>query len=123
MNNSTLLVTIPLATRTAATASLATATAAKCPAKTEWASYTVSVPALNPSVGTFSTSGSQNPAAPASGRVNCTLDARTFVPGGGGALDCNPPNLPTSSTSTNTNLTVTPGTIVSAATLAFSGCR
>jgi len=74
-------------------------------------------------LGTFSTSGSQNPAAPASGRVNCTLDARTFVPGGGGALDCNPPNLPTSSTSTNTNLTVTPGTIVSAATLAFSGCQ
>ncbi len=113
VNNSTLLVTIPLASQPAATASLMTAAAASCPAKTDCVSYTLSVPALNPSVGSFSTSGSQKPAAPASGPVNYTVDARAFVPGGGGALDCNPSDLQTSSTSTNTNLTVTPGTNVS----------
>ena len=123
VNNSTLLVTIPLAAQSAATASLMTAAAASCPAKTECASYTLSVPALNPSVGTFSTGGSQKPAAPASGSANYSVDARAFVPGGGGALDCNPSDLETSSTSTNTNLTVTAGTNVSAATLAFSGCQ
>lgn len=68
-------------------------------------------------------SGSQKPAAPASRPVNYTVDAGAFVPGGGGALDCNPSDLQTSSTSINTNLTVTPGTNVSAATLAFSGCQ
>ncbi len=123
VNNSTLLVTIPLAAQSAATASLMTAAAASCPAKTDCVSYTLSVPALNPSAGSFATSGSQKPAAPASGSVNYTVDARAFVPGGGGALDCNPSDLQTSSTSTNTNLTVTPGTNVNAATLAFSGCQ
>jgi hypothetical protein len=100
-----------------------TAASASCPAKTDCVSYTLSVPALNPSVGTFSTSGSQKPAAPASGSVNYTVDARAFIPGGGGALDCNPSYLQTSSTSTNTNLTVTPGANLSAATLVFSGCQ
>jgi hypothetical protein len=123
VNNSTLLVTIPLAAQSAATASLMTAASASCPAKTDCVSYTLSVPALNPSVGTFSTSGSQKPAAPASGSVNYTVDARAFIPGGGGTLDCNPSYLQTSSTSTNTNLTVTPGANLSAATLVFSGCQ
>ena len=122
-NNSTLLVMIPLASQSAATAGLTTAAAANCPAKTDCASYTLSVPALNPSVGTFSTSGSQKPAVPASGSVNYNVDARAFIPGGGGALDCSPSGLQTSSTSTNRNLTVIPGTSVSAATLGFSGCQ
>jgi hypothetical protein len=123
VNGSPLLVTIPLAAQSAATASLTTAAAANCPAKNDCASYTLSVPALNPSVGTFRTSGSQTPVAPASGSVNYSVDARAFVPGGGGALDCNPSDLQTSSSSTNTNLTVTSGASVSAATLAFSGCQ
>jgi len=123
VNGSTVLVTIPLAAQSAATASLTTAAAANCPAKTDCASYTLSVPALNPSVGSFSTSGSQKPAAPATGNVNYTVDAHAFVPGGGGALDCSPSDLQTSSTSTNTNLRVTSGSNVSAAMLAFSGCQ
>src|SRR5713101_3168104 len=123
VNNSTLLVTIPLASQSAATTNLTTATGANCPAKTDCASYTLSVPASNPSVGSFSSSGSQKPAPPASGPVNYTVDARAFVPGGGGTLDCNPSNLQMSSTISNTNLTVTPGTSVTAATLTFSGCQ
>jgi hypothetical protein len=122
-NSANVLVTIPLAAQSAATANLTTAAASNCPANTDCASYTLSVPALNPSVGTFSTSGSQVPAAPASGPVNYSVDARAFVPDGMGALDCNPSDLRTSSTSANTSLTVTPAASVGAATLAFSGCR
>lgn len=120
---STVLVTIPLAAQSSATASLATTVGANCPAKTDCASYTLSVAAANPSFGTFTTSGSQQPAAPASGPVNYTVDAVAFIPGGGGALDCNPSDMQTSSTINNTTLTVTPGTSISAATLAFTGCQ
>jgi hypothetical protein len=120
--SSTLLVTIPLAAQSASTANLTTAASASCPAKTDCASYTLSVPALNPSVGAFSTSGTQKPAAPASGPAGYTVDARAFVTGGM-TPDCSPSEMQTSSTSTNTNLTATPGANVSAATLAFSGCQ
>ena len=123
LNNSNRLVTIPLASQSAATASLTTAAAASCPPKTDCASYTFPVPALNPSVGAFSTGRNQRPAPPASGSVNYTVDARAFVSGGGGAFGCNPSDLQTSITSTNVNLAVTPGTNVSTATLAFSGCQ
>jgi uncharacterized protein DUF4382 len=119
----TVMATIPLAAQSAATASLTTATAMTCPAKTDCASYTLAVAAANPSVGTFSTSGTQQPAAPASGPVGYTVDAMAFVPGGGGAMDCSPSEMQTSSTTTNTNLTVAAGASVTAATLAFTGCQ
>jgi len=64
-----------------------------------------------------------DPAAPASGPVNYTVDGLAFVSGGGGTLDCSPSDMQTSSTSTNTSLTVTPGTSVTAATLMFTGCQ
>ena len=123
VNSSTVLVTIPLAAQSAATASLTTAAAASCPAKTDCVSYTLSVPSANPSVGTFSASLTQTPAAPATGPVGYTLDAVAFVPGGSGALDCTPSDVQTSSTISNAKLTVTPGTSVTAATLPFSGCQ
>jgi len=122
-NGTTVLVTIPLAAQSSATASVTTTADASCPAKTDCASYTLSLPAANPSLGTFSTSGVQTPSAPSSGAVNYTVDAIAFVPGGGGALDCSPSELQTSSTSTNTSLVVTAGTSVTAATLAFTGCQ
>ena len=121
--SATVSVTIPLAAQSAATASLTTASAATCPAKTDCASYTLAVAAANPSVGAFSTSGTQQPAAPASGLVGYTIDAMAFVPGGGGAVDCSPSEMQTSSTTTNTNLTVMPGTTTLAATIAFIGCQ
>ena len=122
VNSTTVLVTIPLAAQSAATVSLATAAAA-CPAKTDCVSYTLSVAAANPSVGAFSTSGTQQPAAPVSGPVGYTVDAIAFVPGGGNALDCNPSEMQTSSNTSNTTLTVVPGTSVTAASLAFTGCQ
>ncbi|HEY6967975.1 MAG TPA: DUF4382 domain-containing protein [Candidatus Angelobacter sp.] len=123
VNNSALLVTIPLAAQSAAMDNVATASGASCPAKTDCVTYTIMVPAANPSVGAFSTSGNQNPAPPATGAVNYTVDGRAFVPGGGSSPDCNPSDMQTSSTSTNTPLVVTAGTTVTAATLAFSGCQ
>ncbi|HYL14298.1 MAG TPA: DUF4382 domain-containing protein [Terriglobales bacterium] len=121
VSNSPVLVTIPLVSQSSATANLTTASGASCPAKTDCATYTLSVPALNPSFGSFSSSGMQKPAPPAGGAVGYTVDARAFVSGGG--ADCNPSQLQTSSTSTNTPLVVTPGTSVTAATLAFTSCQ
>jgi hypothetical protein len=115
VNSMTVLVTIPLAAQSAATASLTTAVDATCPAKTDCATYTLAVAAANPSVGTFSTSGTQQPSAPASGPVGYTVDALASV--------CTPAEMQTSSTASNTNLTVAPGGSVTAATLAFSGCQ
>jgi hypothetical protein len=123
VNNGTVLVTIPLAAQSAATVNLSTGSGANCSAMTDCASYTLSVPALNPSVGSFSTGGSQAPGTPASGPVNYTVEARAFVPGGSATADCNPSSLETSSTINNTSLTVTPGASVTAMTLTFSGCQ
>ena len=121
--SSSLLVTIPLATQSAATASLATVAGAGCPANKDCVMYTLSVPALNPSVGAFSAAASQKPAAPIAGAVTYSLDARAFTTDGTSTPDCSPSDLQTSSTTTNTPLTVTAGVSTSAATLAFSGCK
>jgi Domain of unknown function (DUF4382) len=123
VNGATVLVTIPLAAQSKATASLTTAAGATCPAKTDCVSFTLSAAAVNPSVGAFSTSATQQPAAPASGPVGYTVDAIAFVPGGGGTLDCGPSEMQTSSTASNANLAVAAGTSVTAATLAFTGCQ
>jgi hypothetical protein len=118
-----LLITTPLAQQSAATATLTTAAGASCPAKTDCVSYTLSVPAANPSVGVFSSSGNQTPAPPASGAVNYTVDAIAFLPGAASLLDCSPSDMRTSQTSTNGALVVTAGTSVTAATLTFTGCQ
>jgi Domain of unknown function (DUF4382) len=123
LNGGTLLVTVPLATQSASTATLMTAPGMSCAAKTNCVSYTLSVPAANPSVGAFSISGNQSPAPPAAGAVNYTLEAAAFVPGSAGQADCSPSVLQTSQTSTSAPLTVTPGVSVTAATLAFTGCN
>ena len=121
-NNSAILVTIPPAAQSAAMATVTTAAGATCPANTDCAAYTLSVPASNPSVGSFSATSAQNPAPPSGGVVNYTVDALAFVTGTGTA-DCSPSDLQTSSTTANAALTVTPGTSVTASTLAFSGCQ
>jgi len=121
--NSSLMVTIPLAGQSASMANLTTAAAMTCPAKTDCASYTVSVPALNPSVGAFVSGPSQKPAAPATGPAAYTIDALAFTTDGTSTPDCSPSAIETSSTTTNTALTVSAGTSSTAATLAFSGCQ
>jgi hypothetical protein len=123
VNGGNLLVTVPLAAQSASTATLMTAPGMSCPPNTNCVSYTLSVPAANPSVGAFSSSGNQSPAPPATGTVNYTLDAAAFVPGSAGQTDCSPSDLQTSQTTSSTPLTVTPGAGVTAATLAFTGCN
>jgi hypothetical protein len=122
-NGITVLITTPLAQQSAATATLTTAANGSCPPNTDCASYTVSVPALNPSVGVFSTSGNQTPAPPAGGAVDYTMYAVAFIPGSGGTLDCNPSELQTSQTSTNAPLAVSAGNSLAAANLAFTSCQ
>lgn len=121
--NSSEMVTIPLAGQSATSASLTTSAGSTCPGKTDCASYTLSVPALNPSVGVFVTSASQKPAAPAAGPVSYTIDAFAFTTDGTSTPDCSPSEEKTGSTTTNTLLTVTSGMSSTAATLAFSSCQ
>jgi len=121
--SSSVMVTIPLAGQSATMASLTTAAGSTCPGKTDCASYTLSVPALNPSVGSFVASASQKPAAPAAGPVIYTVDTFAFTTDGTSSPDCSPSELKTNSTTTNTPLTVTSGMSSTAATLAFSGCQ
>lgn len=118
--SASLLVTVPLAMQSAVTPNVITASGASCAANTDCASYTLSVPAANPSVGALSTSGHQSPAPPAAGPVQYTIDAQASAPG---MADCSPSELQTSKTSTNAALVVTSGTSVTAATLAFTGCN
>ncbi len=123
VNSSSLLVTVPLAAQSSGMANLTTASGSSCAANTDCGTYTLMVPAANPSIGAFTANSNQNPAPPATGTANYTVDARAFVPGGGSATNCNPSDVQTSSTSGNAALTATGGTSVTAATLAFSGCQ
>lgn len=122
VNSATVLITVPLAQQSSSTLSLATEADVSCPLSTDCVSYTLAVPAANPSVGVF-TAGNQTPAPPAGGAVSYSVDAGALVPGSAGVSDCNPSNLQTSSTIGSTPLTVLPGSPVTAATLAFTGCQ
>jgi hypothetical protein len=126
VNATNVLITTPLPQLPAATATLVTAPAvapATCPANTDCVSYTLAVPAANPSVGAFVTTGNQTPAVPPAGTVNYTMDALAFVPGSAGVADCNPATLQTIQTSTSTPLVATAGISVTAATMGFTGCQ
>jgi len=120
---SSMFITVPLAQQSAATATLTTAAGASCPPGTDCVSYTLSVPAAKPSIGTFNSGGNQTPVAPASGEVDYTVGANAFVPGSAGQADCSSSSLQTTLTDTNATLSVTSGTPVTAATLSFTGCQ
>jgi Domain of unknown function (DUF4382) len=126
VNSANVLITTPLPQFPAATATLVTApgtVALPCPTNTDCVGYTLFVPAANPSVGAFVTTGNQTPAAPAAGTVNYTIDALAFVPGQAGTADCTSPHLQMTQTTTATPLTATAATAVTAGTIAFSGCQ
>lgn len=123
VNTSNLLVTIPLAAQSLASATISTAAGAGCAPNTACADYTLSVPAANPSVAAFVPGANQTPPAPAPAPVNYTVDAIAFVPGAAGQLDCSPSEMQTTQTSANSPLTVAPGLPTPAATLSFTGCN
>jgi hypothetical protein len=91
------------------------------PLNTNCAQYTLVVPASNPNVGVFSSSGVSY-TAPASGDVLFTVDARAFVPMSGGTADCTPPEMTAAKDTTGQPLKVTPATTTNVARIDFSGC-
>jgi Domain of unknown function (DUF4382) len=91
------------------------------PANSNCAQYTLVVPASNPNVGIFSSSGISY-TAPASGDVLFTIDAQAFVPLSGGTLDCKPPEVTTSESDSGQPLKVTAATTANVARIDFSGC-
>jgi len=112
-----LTVTIPLAQQSSATATLTTAAGATCPLNTDCATYTLSVPGVNPTLGAFNANGTSY-AAGASGAASYTVEAQAFVPQSGGKTDCTPAVMTTAA------IAVTPGgTAAQAPTLAFTGCQ
>jgi hypothetical protein len=118
---STYSVTIPLAQQQASTLSIATAAGA-CPANTDCASYTLSVPAMWPNIGAYSTGTitfAQSTATP----VAYELDAQAFVQGSGGTQDCSPSVLSVITLAGGGNINVTPGANLTATTFTFAGCQ
>lgn len=121
INSSNVNVIIPLAQQGSSTAALTTATGS-CPANTDCASYTVAVPAMWPSIGTYSAGGTtytQSTATP----VAYSIGATAFVPMSGGTLDCSPSEVTVNTLSGGGTLNVTAGTSVTAANSTFTGCQ
>ena len=85
------------------------------------AKYTLVVPASNPSVGAF-LAGGFNFSAPAGGDVLFTVDAQAAVPLSGGAPDCAPSEMMTSTDMNNQPLKVTAATTTNVARTDFAGC-
>jgi hypothetical protein len=113
------LVTIPLLP--GSTENVATEALPTCASGTKCASYSLYVPASNPMVGTFTTSGTVY-ASPVVGDVLYRVNARAFVPGSGGTANCSPSSLTTNLDNVGNPLKVTAGASVTAQTLAFTGC-
>jgi hypothetical protein len=91
------------------------------PAKANCAGYTLVVPASNPSVGLFSTSGFSY-STPATGDVLFTVDARAAVPLSGGIPDCMPSEQITAKDSTAGPLKALPATTTNVAEIDFNSC-
>jgi hypothetical protein len=91
------------------------------PAKANCAQYTLVVPASNPSVGIFSSSGIKY-STPATGDVLFTVDARAAVPLSGGTPDCTPSEQMVSKDSTAAALKALPATTTNVAEIDFSTC-
>jgi hypothetical protein len=115
---SPILVTVP--TFTPSTTAIMTAPGA-CPAGTNCANYSLIVPPINTSFGTWS-SGGTTFSAPLPAPVLYTVDAKAFVPDTTGTANCTPSTVMVMTDSAAMPLAVTPGGMVTAAVLAFTGC-
>jgi len=91
------------------------------PANANCASYRLVVPASNPSVGIFSSSGFSY-SVPATGDVLFTVDARAAVPLSGGTPDCMPSEETTAKNAAAQPLKALPATTTNVAEIDFSGC-
>ena len=91
------------------------------PVNANCAKYTLVVPASNPHVGVFVSSGVSF-TAPASGDVLFTVDARAFVPMSGGTADCTPSEVTSSKDDSNMPLKAIAAMTTKVARIDFSGC-
>lgn len=91
------------------------------PANANCAQYTLVVPASNPSVGIFSSSGFTY-STPATGDVLYTVDARAAMPMSGGTPDCTPSEQMVAKDSTAAPLKALPATTTNVAEIDFSTC-
>lgn len=95
------------------------------PAKTNCAQYTLVVPASNPNVGVFASSGVTF-TAPASGDVLFSVDAQATIPitasMNGGAADCSPSEIVVTKDATNLPLKVTAAMTTNVGEIDFKGC-
>ena len=116
IGSSTSSFTIPVGPQSA---TLSVTTEKTCPATTcptFTASYAMTLPPVNPTVGAFVTTGTTYTAG-AVGNASYVVEGQTFVPQSGGTADCAPPLKAT------TPVSVSAGTSTVAPTLAFSGCQ
>jgi hypothetical protein len=79
------------------------------------------VPASNPTIGVFSSSGVAY-TAPAAGDVLFTVDAIAAQPMSGGVLDCIPSEQTTAKDINNQPLKVAAGATTNVARIDFTGC-
>ncbi len=115
-------VTIPLlGASTGNIATTATPVSIVCAVNTFCEQFTLIVPASNPSVGTFASSGTTF-SVPASGSVLFKVEARAFRPLSGGIATCSPIFVVVTTDSTNAALAVTAGATVTAKQIDFIGC-
>ena len=91
------------------------------PLNANCAQYTLVVPASNPNVGVFSSSGVSY-TAPATGDVLFTVDARAFVPMSGGTTDCTPPEMTAAKDTAGQPLKAIAATTTNVTRIDFSGC-
>jgi uncharacterized protein DUF4382/carboxypeptidase family protein len=113
-------VTIPLFT--GSTAFPLPTAAGTCPVNTDCATYTLIVPASNPSVGTFNSAGTSysTPAAPP---IPYSLEADATTAASTPTADCSPSSVTVSMDNASNPLAVTAGGSVTAATIALTGCQ
>lgn len=93
----------------------ASCTSTSCPTFT--ATYSMSVPPVNPTTGAFTAGTATHYTAGATGNANYIIEGNAFVPGSAGQSDCNPSRVPSATVS------VGPGSTTSIPTLAFIGCQ
>jgi Domain of unknown function (DUF4382) len=72
--------------------------ATTCPAGTQCENYSITVPASNPSVGTFAAGQTTSYSAPAGNPALYWISAAATIPGGDGTADCNPSVIPSTLT-------------------------
>jgi Domain of unknown function (DUF4382) len=104
------------------TASIETATGGVCDSGAACGSYTLFVPASNPSAGTYNSAGTTY-STPQAGNVAYTVDAQAFVADGSNSTDCSPTDISTTLDSGGGPLFAVGGVTSTVMTLAFGACQ